>query len=203
MGRRKIRPLDAPHVDCARRKLAPQILAEIPFRARPAAENVEAKRMILGKGVAGKVRFRKQTHARDAARSGKLMESGVAYGMKEQGFREPSEKGTQLREISQRRRVTTVRFNHPLAAAHGLLLGASALGAELGGARHGLAAVDAEFRGGFAASGSGGVFRRRGPWRSRGAARPRVHRGHPSFRPCESGAPTNPPPRPAPAPTPP
>src|SRR5438034_3276213 len=175
MGRRKIRPLDAPHVDCARRKLAPQILAEIPFRARSAAENVEAKRMILGKGVAGKVRFRKQTHARDAARSGKLMESGVAYGMKEQGFREPSEKGTQLREISQRRRVTTVRFNHPLAAAHGLLLGASALGAELGGARHGLAAVDAEFRGGFAARGSA---RSRGRWRSRRATRPGLHRVH-------------------------
>src|SRR6266849_10348760 len=58
IGRRKIRPLDAPHVDCARRELAPQILPEIPFRARPAAEDVEAKRMILGKGVAGKVRFR-------------------------------------------------------------------------------------------------------------------------------------------------
>src|SRR5712664_2250186 len=106
MGRRKIRPLDAPHVDCAGRELAPQILAEIPFRARPAAEDVEAKRMILGKGVAGKMRFGKQAHSRDAARSRELMEGGIAYGMEQQRFREPAEKGAQLRKISQRRRVT-------------------------------------------------------------------------------------------------
>ena len=112
--------------------------------------------MILGKGVAGKMRFGEQAHARDTARSRELMEGGVAYGVEKQCFSEPGEKCAKLRKISQCRRVATVRFNHPLAAAHGLLLGASALGTELGGARHGLAAVDAEFRGGIAARGSRG-----------------------------------------------
>jgi hypothetical protein len=91
MGRRKIRPLDAPHVDCAGRELAPQIFAEIPFRARPAAEDVEAKRMILGKGVAGKMRFREQAHASNAAGSRELMEGGVTYWMKKQRFRKPGD----------------------------------------------------------------------------------------------------------------
>src|SRR5258708_20866257 len=55
MGRRKIRPLDAPPVACAGREPALQLRAEIPFRALPAAENVEAKRKIPGKRVARKI----------------------------------------------------------------------------------------------------------------------------------------------------
>src|SRR5713226_5651994 len=98
MGRRKIRPLDAPHVDCAGRKLARQVLAEVPFRARPAAKNVEAKRMILGKGVAGKMRLREQAHACDAARSGELVKGGVTHGMERERFGQLGEKGAQLRE---------------------------------------------------------------------------------------------------------
>src|SRR5262249_54040587 len=113
--------------------------------------------------------FRKQTHARDAARSRKLMEGSIADGMQKQHFRKPGEKGAELGKISQRRRVATVRFNHPLATAHGLLLGASAFGAEPASARHGLAAVDAKFRDGLAARGCGRyggrwASRRAGPW---------------------------------------
>jgi len=46
---------------------------KIPFVAWNAAKKIKAERIVLGKGVAGDVRFRKQAKARDATRAGKLM----------------------------------------------------------------------------------------------------------------------------------
>src|SRR6185295_2808327 len=60
IGGRKIGPVDSAHADGGGCKLASQIRVEVPLRARPAAKNVEAKRMILRKSVAGKMRFFEQ-----------------------------------------------------------------------------------------------------------------------------------------------
>jgi hypothetical protein len=46
------------------------------------------------------------------------------------------EERPQLCEIGQRRRVTTVCFDHPFATAHGLLLGASAFRTEFSRTRN-------------------------------------------------------------------
>ena len=46
---------------------------EIPFGARKAAKQIQAKRIVLGKGMAGDVRFREQAKAGDTAGPGKLM----------------------------------------------------------------------------------------------------------------------------------
>src|SRR5215831_19216753 len=145
-----VRPVEAAHLDHSRRKLPLQIRAEIPFRARSATKDVEAKRMILGKGVAGKMRFCEQTKARDAAGYRKLVPIGVAYRMQLQSCGQLREQRVQPFRIGKSGPVATVRFDHPFAAAHGLLLGASAFGAELSSARKRLTAIDAELGGGFA-----------------------------------------------------
>ena len=107
--------------------------------------------MILGKGVAGKMRFRQKTQSSDAACSWKLVPVCFPHGMERERLGQLGEQPAELPWIRQGGPVATVRFNHPLAAAHGLLLGASALRAELGGARNRLTAVDAELGGGFGA----------------------------------------------------
>ena len=53
---------------------------KIPFGARKAAKEIQAKRMVLGKGMAGDVRFREQAKAGEAAGPGKLMPLGWADG---------------------------------------------------------------------------------------------------------------------------
>lgn len=53
---------------------------KIPFRARNATKKIEAKRIVLGKGMAGDVGFRKQAQAGDAAGSWKLMPLRFADG---------------------------------------------------------------------------------------------------------------------------
>ena len=101
--------------------------------------------MILGKSMAGKMRFREQAQARDTAGPGELMPPCVPDRMEPECIGQPLEQGAQLFDIGQRCCVTTVSLYHPFAAAHGLLLGASALRAEIRSTRHGLAAIDTEF----------------------------------------------------------
>ena len=53
---------------------------EIPFGARNAAKQIQAKRIVLGKGMAGDVGFREQAKTGDAASSWKLMPLCFADG---------------------------------------------------------------------------------------------------------------------------
>ena len=46
---------------------------KIPFGARNAAKEIQAKRIMFGKGMAGDVRFREQSEAGYSAGPGKLM----------------------------------------------------------------------------------------------------------------------------------
>src|SRR5579864_8961608 len=85
---RKIGPVDPPDADSAGRELALQARAEVPIRAGPATKDVETKRMILGKSVAGKVRFRQQADAGNASGTRKLMPGGVGYGMERERRRQ-------------------------------------------------------------------------------------------------------------------
>ena len=106
--------------------------------------------MILGKGVAGKMRLGEQAKTGDAACSRKLVPVRFAYLMQRERGGQLCKERAQRLQIGERGAVTTVRLDDPLAAVHGLLLGATALGTEFGSARNGLAAVDAELAGGFA-----------------------------------------------------
>ena len=92
-------PVDAPDADRAGRELALQTRAEIPIRARPATEDVEAKRMILGKRVAGKMRFRQQADAGDAPGSRKLVPGCISDGMECERLGQLIKERPQLRGI--------------------------------------------------------------------------------------------------------
>src|SRR5579862_8157045 len=118
IGNRLERPLDAPHAHRLRGELAFQVGLEIPVRTRPAAEDVQAKRMILGKRVAGNVRFSQQIKAGYAAGAGKLVPGGFADRVQRQTLDEPREERTQFSGIRQGRGIAAVGFDHPLAARH-------------------------------------------------------------------------------------
>ena len=65
---------------------------KIPFGARHAAKEIQAKRIMLGKGMAGDVRFREQAKAGDAAGPGKLMPLRCADGTQLQAANHAMEK---------------------------------------------------------------------------------------------------------------
>ena len=73
--------------------------------------------MILGKGMAGKMRFCQQPEAGDATSAGKLMPVSFTHGMQRQRVGQLSEQGAQFFKIGQRGAIATVRFDQPLAAA--------------------------------------------------------------------------------------
>lgn len=53
---------------------------KIPFGARNATKKIQAKRIVLGKGVASDVRFGEQAETRNAAGSGEYMPLRFADG---------------------------------------------------------------------------------------------------------------------------
>ena len=53
-----------------------------PFRARDAAEKIQAERSVFGKGVTGEVRFGKKAETGDAAGAGEYVPDGFANGAK-------------------------------------------------------------------------------------------------------------------------
>src|SRR5688572_8311456 len=59
-------------------KLVSQAARKIPLWARAAAEQIEAERLVLGKGVHGEVRLREQTEPSDAARAGEHVPQRLA-----------------------------------------------------------------------------------------------------------------------------
>lgn len=73
MTRQLERPREAPHGNrpCMEKLL--NRCFKIPFGPRNTAKKIQTKRIMLGKGMAGDVGFRKKAEARDAAGPGKLM----------------------------------------------------------------------------------------------------------------------------------
>ena len=114
----RYRPVDSADIDGGRGELTLQTSGEVKGAARAAAKNVQAQRTIFGKRVAGHVRLGEQAQTRDAAGTGELVPSGLADRVQCQLFGEPRKQRPHFFEIRQRRRITPVRFDHPLAAAH-------------------------------------------------------------------------------------
>lgn len=73
---------------------------EIPFRTGHATEKIQTQRTVLGKRVAGEMRFSEQTEAGNSAGSGKLMPLGRGDRPEIHLLNHPAEK------ILQNRRVT-------------------------------------------------------------------------------------------------
>ena len=76
--------------------------------------------MILGKSMAGKMRFRQQTNPSDTTGPGELVPGCIADGMERERMGQLIKKRSQLLDIGQGRRVASVRFNYPLKTAHEL-----------------------------------------------------------------------------------
>src|SRR5579871_1114942 len=143
----EIGALDAAHTNRARGKLALQARFEIPVGARPAAEDVEAKRMILGKGVAGKMRFREQPQAGNASGAGEAVPVGVADGMEREGLSEKVKEPAEFGEIGERGGITAVRFDDPFAAGQNGRLLPGVPGSCRGCDGHGIIAARLRIRG--------------------------------------------------------
>ncbi len=137
--------------------------------------------MILGKSVAGKMRFRQQADAGNTSSARKLVPGGIGYGMERKGPCQLIEERAQFCKIRQCRRVTPVCFDDPFAPTHWLLLGASALRTEFRRTRNRLSAVEAEFCRGFGPRGCGG-YRSAGGWNSGCSAGRRFHSIHHALR---------------------
>ena len=75
---------------------------KIPFVARNAAKEIQAERIVLGKGMAGGVRFRKQAEAGDATRAGKLMPLRLADGAQLHAANHAMKKRFDRAEVAQR-----------------------------------------------------------------------------------------------------
>ena len=128
---------------------------KIPFGARKAAKQIQAKRIVLGKSMAGDVRFREQAKAGDSAGPGKLMPLRSADRTQLHAANHAMEKRFDGTQVAQRQESAM-----PLLAAEGLddptrsipLICASPLSlrlpafrAEFAAAWDGLAALTAEF----------------------------------------------------------
>jgi hypothetical protein len=75
---------------------------KIPFGSRNAAKEIQAKRIVLGKGVAGDVRLREQAKAGDAAGAGKLMPLRFADRAKLQAANHAVEERFDRAKVAQR-----------------------------------------------------------------------------------------------------
>ena len=75
---------------------------KIPFGARNAAKEIQAKRIVLGKGMAGDVGFREQAKTGDAASSWKLMPLCFADGAQLHAANHAMEKRFDRAEVAQR-----------------------------------------------------------------------------------------------------
>lgn len=91
---------------------------KIPLGARNTAKKIEAKRIVLGKGMAGDVRFREQAEAGDAAGSWKLMPLRFADGAQLHPANHAVEKCFHRAEVAQRIRGATEGLDDPFDAAH-------------------------------------------------------------------------------------
>ena len=80
MARRFIRARKAPYGNGPRMKQLLERGFKIPFIARNAAKQIQAKRTVLGKGVAGDVGFGEEAKTGDAAGSRELMPLRCANG---------------------------------------------------------------------------------------------------------------------------
>ena len=115
---RQVGPIDPADVDGGRSELALQVSGEVKVTARAAAKDIQAKRTIFRESVARQVRFGEQAQTRDAASTRELVPGGLAYRVQCQPFAEPRKQRPHFFEIRQRSRITPVRFDNPLAAAH-------------------------------------------------------------------------------------
>ena len=75
---------------------------KIPFGARKAAKQIQAKGIVLGKGMAGDVRFREQAKTGDAAGPGKLMPLRSADGTQFQAANHAMKKRFDGAKVAQR-----------------------------------------------------------------------------------------------------
>jgi len=75
---------------------------KIPFGAGNATKKIQAKRVVLGKSVAGDVRFGEQAEAGDAAGTGKLMPLGSANGTQLHAANHAMEERFDGAEVAQR-----------------------------------------------------------------------------------------------------
>jgi hypothetical protein len=75
---------------------------KIPLSARNTAENIQAKRIVFGKGMAGDVGFGEQAKAGDSAGPWKLMPLRFADGAQLQAANHSMEKGFYRAHVAQR-----------------------------------------------------------------------------------------------------
>ena len=75
---------------------------KIPFVARNTAKKIQAQRIVLGKGMASDVGFRKQAKASNAAGPGKLMPLRFADGAQLHTANHAMEKSFDRAEVAQR-----------------------------------------------------------------------------------------------------
>lgn len=75
---------------------------KIPFVARNAAKQIQAERTVLGKGMAGNVRFGEKAEAGDAAGPGELMPLRSANGPQLHAANHAMEERFHRAEIAQR-----------------------------------------------------------------------------------------------------
>ena len=75
---------------------------KIPVGAGNAAKEIQAKRIVLGKRVAGDVRLRKQAKTGDAASAGKLMPLRFADGAQLHAANHDMEERFHRAEVAQR-----------------------------------------------------------------------------------------------------
>jgi hypothetical protein len=94
------------------------VSTEIPFSAGNAAEEVQAERPELGKGVASKMGLGQQTKPSDPPSLGELMPLGLAYRPKVEISDDPFEQAAQQRQVSQGCGRATMSFNDPLDSVH-------------------------------------------------------------------------------------
>src|SRR6266404_7565562 len=96
--------LEAPYFHRPGSEFLPKVRLKIPFRARPAAEYIQAQRAVLREGVAGDVRFLQQREAGDAA-AGELVPARVADRMEIHFADQAREQSAEIGRASCRERV--------------------------------------------------------------------------------------------------
>jgi len=94
------------------------VSTEIPFSAGNAAEEVQAERPELGKGVASKMGLGEQAQASDPTSLRELMPLGLAYGPKVKVGDDPFEQAAQQRQVGEGCGRATMSFNDPLDSVH-------------------------------------------------------------------------------------
>jgi hypothetical protein len=125
-----------------------KLRCEVPDISGYAAEQVQAKRSILGERVAGKVRFREQAQAGNTAAARKLVPLRGAHWTEAQVANQSVEESAEEFKVPQSFRTTPLRINNPLNPTHSstrkLLLCVSAFRAKLADSRNWLAAIHTE-----------------------------------------------------------